>query len=261
MENKNVTWKEDDFSVVLYTDALPDLFALAKKLAPVLKHPILANNFELLVELLQKTNTKNVIIKCAEGISSAQLLSWFRKLRQRSPKVRVFAEVQQDSPEIFESLIMAEKGLEIFSPSTSPDRIATMIDLAAFNSQGVVASAVSIELIDYLQLLIMNRRSCRIKVEWDNQHSGCIIVENGEFVDAHCNGCATKGNQALLIMLALKQGSFTEHPLPETFDRSITGRSDMLILEAMRLRDEQERPPPNDDTAEPATHEEHNDSF
>jgi hypothetical protein len=119
----------------------------------------------------------------------------------------------------------------------SPARVKAVLDVATF-AEGLVGAVTKLDLVDLLQLLIMNRHSRALFVQ-GSHFSGELVIQDGDIVDARCNG--DRGEKALFKILGQRGGHFVEQPMPPQVERTIEGRGQMLLLEAMRLRDEQAR--------------------
>ncbi|MBI5509667.1 MAG: DUF4388 domain-containing protein [Deltaproteobacteria bacterium] len=138
-----------------------------------------------------------------------------------------------------------------FERNATPARIRSVLDMASF-AEGLVGSVLRIDLVDFLQLVMMKNETRAVVVR-SPEGSGRILVKNGEIVDASCG--SLRGTEALYKILAAEHGQFTEVAIPSDIERTITEKSTGLLLNAMRLRDERGRAAGDAKQAEPATAE------
>jgi response regulator RpfG family c-di-GMP phosphodiesterase len=105
-------------------------------------------------------------------------------------------------------------------------------------SSGVAGSLGDMALPDLVQILGHGRKSGRLKLSSEGR-DGEIHFRDGRVVHALLG--ATSGNDAFFELLAFSAGSFALDPAFCPVEESITGNSDMLILEGLRRLDERNR--------------------
>jgi hypothetical protein len=219
---------------VAYGVDLKALFRLGRLLAESGQRAILANTVDLTVELAERTDLRVVVSEATEG-SPEEHVEWLsRKLFARIQAVRLVFRIPDET--LLPPQLSRPDSVFSFAANSTPARVKAVIDMATL-ADGLTGSVDQIDLMDFLQLLLMKRSSAALSVQ-GNETSGLIVIINGEIVDARCGDLI--GNDAVLDMLAQRRGRFQETPLPPTIERTIEVRSDFLLLEAMRLRDERE---------------------
>jgi DNA-binding response OmpR family regulator len=92
-----------------------------------------------------------------------------------------------------------------------------------------------IPLVDLLQILSVNRKTGRLRVEREGER-GEVALSGGQVVDAQTGTVA--GEKALFRMLARREGQFSFHPGPVPSEGRISRRLDELLLEGLRQADE-----------------------
>lgn len=217
---------------------LRGLFLFGRKLIQAGQRPILANKVEMAAEFATRFALSLIAIQVPQGNVELAVRELTRQLLDQVPSARLVLEVPSTSGEPQTGVSQAG-AIHFFGKDDPPARVKAVFDVATF-AEGLVGSVAQLDLIDFLQLLIMNHQSRAVVV-----HSpggvGDLVVKDGNIVDARCGGL--RGEQALFKILGQRSGKFSEVPLPATIERTIEGRGEMLLLEAMRLRDEGSREP------------------
>jgi hypothetical protein len=219
---------------VAHGEDLRALFDLGRRLADAGQRAILANTVDLTVELARRTGLQVVVSDACQGDPEARIKRLAEQLFERCPGIRLVFQIPDRAA--LSDEISRSDSVFTFSSDSTPPRVKAVIDMATL-ADGLTGSVDQIDLMDFLQLLLMKRGSGALAVQ-GSETSGLIIVVDGEIVDARCGGL--RGNEAAVHMLAQRRGRFQEMPLPQAIERTIQVRSDFLLLEAMRLRDERD---------------------
>jgi CheY-like chemotaxis protein len=130
------------------------------------------------------------------------------------------------SPDGFQALFAALDALVVAGPAPSGFR-----------------GMMQVGLQDVLQMECLGRKSSVLTVSAGNRR-GQIFISEGEIVHAECG--KLQGEMALYGLLGLSGGEFNQQPYTEPQRRSISGHYEFLLMEAARLRDENnvQTPPP-----------------
>ncbi len=108
-------------------------------------------------------------------------------------------------------------------------------------SGGLSGSTASLPLVDLLQVWSMNRFSGLVAVTFGGK-VGHLYFVDGEIV--HAEAGEVVGEQAVSAILAWPGGSFEPIPNTTTLKRTISKRLSHLLLDAVRIMDEQRRAEP-----------------
>jgi hypothetical protein len=124
-----------------------------------------------------------------------------------------------------------------FEKPIEPALLVQVLDEQAERA-GVTGSLGQIDLFDALQLLLLSRRQAVMTVVVPNHGPGEIFIEQGLVV--HCEVGALSGIDAFNLCCAMEKGHFSTTPWREPEERTIDCSGEYLLMEAARLRDEQE---------------------
>lgn len=97
---------------------------------------------------------------------------------------------------------------------------------------------VDVDLIALLQLLNLDRRSARVSVRRDEER-GEIWVEDGQII--HASLGEVEGRAAFAEIATWTRGRYQMGSARAPPRKTIDGRFEFLVLDAMATRDEQER--------------------
>jgi len=108
-------------------------------------------------------------------------------------------------------------------------------------SESFAGRAEEIDLLSYVQFLVLERRKTVLEVSSFEGSRGEIFINGGEILHARFGDA--RGERALFQCLALKGGSFAHKPwhLPES--ATISRQADSLLFEAARVKDESKLDP------------------
>ena len=93
-----------------------------------------------------------------------------------------------------------------------------------------------VDLFDYIQMLIISRRTLVVEVTSREGERGRLYLKDGDVVHAECSNLS--GERAFCHCLAFEGGSFSSLPWGEPSRISITRRGEHLLLDAAREKDE-----------------------
>lgn len=220
---------------VAYGEELRGLFELGRRIVKSGHRPILANTPELVADLVQQTNLEVVAVDAPHQDGGTYIRSMSRRLLGLAPSSRVVFLAPDDLDP--EQDVVQSDVTYLVSRDAPPQRLKAVIDMATF-SDGLTGSVSRIDLIDFLQLVLMKRDTCAVSVR-GAATNGSIVVEAGDIVDAHCGDL--RGNDAVVDILCQSRGQFSEADVPTEIERTVVGCTNALLLEAMRVRDERTR--------------------
>lgn len=104
----------------------------------------------------------------------------------------------------------------------------------------VRGSLAQISMVDLLQVFAMNRRSGCIRLQRESDGDTAeVFVDEGRIEDAQVG--LARGEKALYRLLAWSDGSFSFDPNARTAGSTISKKTDSLLMEGLRQRDELER--------------------
>lgn len=105
-------------------------------------------------------------------------------------------------------------------------------------SQSVHGVVHNVSLASLLQLLEMERKSCTLSVSCDEK-SGVLCIDKGALVAARTGEIA--GEAAAIAIIAWQSPSITISRLGDTGPRTIQSSLGFIVMEAMRIQDENAR--------------------
>lgn len=118
-------------------------------------------------------------------------------------------------------------------------RLSSFIKASArtrFQPNSFAGKAEEIDLLSYLQFLVLDRKETVLEVSsFDGSH-GEIFIEGGKILHARFGD--TQGEAALFRCLTFTAGNFAHKPWHPPETATITRPADSLLFEAARIRDE-----------------------
>lgn len=100
---------------------------------------------------------------------------------------------------------------------------------------GFAGNLSDLSAIDVIQMLCIARKTTSLRLS-EGQHSGVILIENGEIVHAIWENF--NGEEAFFRMMSVVNGVFHTSTLPPDIERTIQGDWQYLLMEGIRLIDE-----------------------
>lgn len=150
---------------------------------------------------------------------------------------------------------LAHPGIDRFlqKPITVPKLLEAISDEVqkATGHSSFSGRIEGIDLLEYLQLLILNGRKLVLEINPREGSKGMIFVTKGEICHAECGN--VEGEEALYKCLTFKGGSFSSHAWRDPEKVTIKRPAQFLLIQAARRRDElrskeTEEYSPDDDT-------------
>jgi CheY-like chemotaxis protein len=151
---------------------------------------------------------------------------------------------------------LAHPGIDRFlqKPITVPKLLEAISDEVqkATGHSSFSGRIEGIDLLEYLQLLILNARKLVLEITPRDGAAGLIYVKKGEICHAECG--KIEGEEALYECLTFKGGTFSSHPWRDPEKITIKRPAQFLLIQAARRRDElrskqaEEHAPEDDDT-------------
>jgi CheY-like chemotaxis protein len=197
--------------------------------------------------LLQKHRIAVVVLDLNMPIlDGAQLLGI---LHRRYPEVKKV--VLTGHPSESRRAACLANGAELFlEKPTSPEGMRFIFnilnDLVIWSQRdGFSGTLRHVGLTDVIQIQCLSGSSCILEVHNPQTH-GEIFIEGGSMVYARTG--VLSGTEALYRLLSLPNGEFHLKPFQPPPERSVHGSWEFLLMEAARLRDEEDRAHSGDDT-------------
>jgi len=106
---------------------------------------------------------------------------------------------------------------------------------ASADGRELEGNLAQIPLVDLLQILSMNRKTGRLRIEREGE-KGEVVLSSGQVLDAICG--AVSGEKALFRLLSRREGQFSFQAGPVSADGRVGRRLDELLLEGLRQVDE-----------------------
>jgi CheY-like chemotaxis protein len=126
------------------------------------------------------------------------------------------------------AMLYLEKPID---PDILIDALMTMDNSSAFSG-----TIDEIDILDYLQLLILSGRQVILDVHGVAGAHGQVFISKGEILHAVCGDLA--GEEALYRCIRFKGGSFSNLPWTDEPRKTINKPAEFLLIEAARMRDE-----------------------
>lgn len=153
--------------------------------------------------------------------------------------VQLLEEVQRKNQFIEEqNLFLQRVARTVVAPQQQPSSFQ-----GAIFFQG---DLLELNLLDLLQLLSMSRKTAQVTLNNEDHHAH-VSFEDGQICDARLFSANTYdaleivGESAVRILLGWERGSFTVHAHRGELERTISRRTDQLLLDLLRERDEKSR--------------------
>lgn len=164
-------------------------------------------------------------------VSGFTLTDWIRKNR---PETRVIVMTAYGSPEI-RQLSLRKGAIQYLEKPVDPDLLIEI--LASTELKDVFTGIIDqIDLLDYLQLMMLTGRQVIVEVVSRNGDRGLLFVSSGSVIHATCGQLT--GEEAFYHCLSFEGGSFANLPWQEPDQLTISRPGEFLLVEAARKRDE-----------------------
>ncbi|MFH1117794.1 MAG: response regulator [Pseudomonadota bacterium] len=164
-------------------------------------------------------------------LNGLALVDW---LRGNRPGTKVVVITAFGGPSIRRLSITKGAILYIEKP-VDPDILAEAISPAKEES-AFSGTIDTIDILDYLQLMMLTGRRLVLEVSSRSGSRGLIFIDGGQVIQAVCDGL--EGEEALFKCLSFDGGSFVNLPWTAPEKTTIRKPGDFLLMEAARKRDE-----------------------
>ncbi|MEW6110555.1 MAG: response regulator [Thermodesulfobacteriota bacterium] len=159
------------------------------------------------------------------------LTAWVRAHR---PRIRVVVITAFGGPSI-RNLSVSKGAILYLEKPVDPDFLIDMISSAQPGTD-FSGNIDQIDILDYVQLLILTGRQVVVEVTSKEGALGLLFFDNGHIRHAVCG--EVEGEEAVYRCLNFEGGSFLNLPWREPERATVSKPSEFLLLEAARKRDE-----------------------
>jgi CheY-like chemotaxis protein len=164
-------------------------------------------------------------------LNGLALVDW---LRANRASTRVVVITAFGGPSIRHLSIKKGAILYLEKP-VDPDLLAEAL-LSSKEETAFSGNIDKIDILDYLQLMMLIGRQVVLEVSCKDGGQGLIFIDRGEVRHATCD--SLEGEEALFKCLCFEGGSFLNLPWTEPDKITIKKPGDFLLMEAARKRDE-----------------------
>lgn len=164
-------------------------------------------------------------------LNGLALVDWLRTNRART---RVVVITAFGGPSMRHLSIKKGAILYLEKP-VDPDLLAEAL-LASKEDTAFSGNIDNIDILDYVQLVMLIQRQVVLEVSSKQGEKGLIFIDGAQVKHAVCG--ELEGEKALLKCLCFEGGSFLNLPWAEPHKITITKPGDFLLMEAARKRDE-----------------------
>jgi len=164
-------------------------------------------------------------------VNGLRVLDWTVEHR---PETRVVVITGFGSPAVRQAAVRRGAFLYVEKP-VDPKLLEELLSRPreADSFHGTVGG---VDLFDYLQLLVVTRRQAVLSVTSSTGEEARIWLDTGAIVHGECGDLT--GEEALFRCLEFQGGQFATLPWTPPAERTIDARSDFLLMEAARMKDE-----------------------
>ncbi|RME34951.1 MAG: response regulator, partial [Deltaproteobacteria bacterium] len=163
------------------------------------------------------------------------------------PNLPVIVMTAFGTPEIEERL-SRYSGLHYLEKPLDIDHFAKTIEQALKTEGRSYIQGISLP--TFLQLVVMEKKTCTLKVTCDNR-SGYLFIRGGELVDALADD--QEGESAALDIITWPETVIEMDPVCRRQTKSVKSSLEFLLMEAFRLQDEANKPPEADPSSDRPT--------
>ncbi len=165
-------------------------------------------------------------------LNGLALVDWLRRNRSGT---RVVVITAFGGPSI-RHLSVSKGAVLYLEKPVDPDLLVSA--LSSTKEENAFSGSIDkIDILDYLQLMILTGRRVVLEVSSMDGKRGVIFIDDGEVRHAQCG--LLEGEEALFKCLSFKGGSFVNLPWREPETTTINKPGDFLLMEAARKRDEE----------------------
>jgi CheY-like chemotaxis protein len=164
-------------------------------------------------------------------LNGLALVDWLRVNRSGTSVVVITAF---GGPSI-RHLSISKGAILYLEKPVDPDLLAEVLSSA--KDETAFSGAIDkIDILDYLQLMMLTGRRVVLEVSSKDGGQGLIFIDKGEVKHAKCGHL--EGEEALFKCLSFDGGSFVNLPWADPDKITIAKPGDFLLMEAARKRDE-----------------------
>ncbi len=190
------------------------------------------------IDLMQTTDFDVLITDIQmPKINGLALIDW---IHQHQPSLRIVVMTAFGSPQL-RNLTLRKGAILYLEKPVDPALLIEVLNSPTSDST-FAGSIDSIDLFDYIQLMLMTRRQAVVEVSNQCGEKGWLYIDRGDIRHAQCNDL--QGEEALFHCLAFESGNFSTLPWHEPDSFSINQRGEYLLMEAAKRKDEAERDNP-----------------
>jgi CheY-like chemotaxis protein len=170
-------------------------------------------------------------------LSGLAVADWIRRNR---PHIKVIVMTGFGSPAL-RQLSLRKGAIQYLEKPITADLLINLI-LSAGKNKSFSGSVDEIDLIDYLQLIMLSCKRTLLEVISGDGIRGLLYMESGNVCHATCGNLV--GEEAFYRCLTFEAGSFSSLPWRPPERITIDRPGEFLLMEAARKRDElRERKP------------------
>jgi CheY-like chemotaxis protein len=164
-------------------------------------------------------------------ISGLAVADWIRRNR---PHIKVIIMTAFGSPAM-RQLSLRKGAIQYLEKPITADLLINLVN-SAEKSSSFTGSVDDVDLLDYLQLIMLSGKQVLLEVVSRNGVKGLLFVDSGQVRHATCGEFV--GEEAFYCCLNFDAGSFSSLPWRDPEMISIDKPGEFLLVEAARKRDE-----------------------
>jgi ActR/RegA family two-component response regulator len=182
--------------------------------------------------LLEQSDISTVVMEIQLPESNGlDLLDW---ISQERPGVKVIVVTTFGSDSV-EQLCLKKGAAVYLHKPLDPTFLVEFLRRQPADNQRIAGTVSDIDLLDYLQLLALNRKSSVIDLSCGAER-GRIFVDQGLVVHAECG--TQQGEAAFFHCFQAQHATFAAYSWREPTTRTMRTSGEYLLMEVVRLSDE-----------------------
>jgi DNA-binding response OmpR family regulator len=233
MRRKKLLIVDDEESIVL--SLFRELFRDNDRLDVLVAH-----NGEIAQQILRENGIEVMLTDIRlPGMSGLDLICWASTESPETATIIMTAyevDALRDHACRFGCLQIVQKPFDLHA-------MRKRLTAACVHRDGVGGSLADLSPADVIQMLCLSQKSAALRVA-DGDDWGVVHLEHGEIIHAVWND--EVGEPAFYRVLRARRGIFNTLPVPAAGPRTIHADWRHLLIEGMRLEDEQQRDGPSD---------------
>ncbi len=180
----------------------------------------------------------NLIIIDIDTIHEKGIIDFVNALHNRNRRLTIIVISAYGSPRSLREQALAAGAVGYIEKPFDPEDFNALVQqyLAPQGFNGVGVHGMN--LFDLLQFIEMDNKSILLKVRNNHADEGKLYFDKGMLVHATMKEKA--GKEACYEVMAWEEGNITSLQLPTEFPTTVFDPASFLMLEAMRIKDEQE---------------------